>query len=426
MKRAVLAALAATSALALTGCSSYQGLNSLPLPGDVGTGSGSYQVTVKLDSADNLVANVPVLVGDVNVGTVTKVALDDWTPTLTLRLGRDVRLPANVEATLGQTSVLGSKHIELAPPADRPAEGTLLDGAVVPESRTHRYPETEDVLAGVSLLLNGGGLQNAQTITTELNHLFGGREQQVRDFLTQINTFTTGLDAQKGDIISALQGMDRLGRTLAPQTQTIATALQTLPQGLATLRAEEPAITTALHSLGRSGQSIQPLADEGSDQLRGVFHELEPALRHTADAGQPDVMKALNYVPFGVFPLPYVPTTFRGDAINASLTFDFTNENIDKNFLGGTPLAGVLGNIDRVLRGQGPGKRTASPLLPSMGSPAANPPLPAPALPGLGDPTPPPALGGTTPAPGLGRKAPSTGDRPAGGLVAPLTSKLGG
>lgn len=409
MNKRLRAALVATSALALTGCSSYQGLNSLSLPGDVGTGSDSYQVQVQLDSADNLVANVPVMVDDVNVGTVTKVALQGWTPTLTLSLGKDVKLPANVEAKLGQTSLLGSKHIELIPPVERPAEGTLQPGAIIPESRSQRYPETEDVLSGVSLLLNGGGLQNAQTITAELNHLFGGREQDIRDFLTQINVFTTGLDQQKGDIVSALQGMDRLSSTLAPQTKTIETALETLPGGLATLRQEEPAINGALQSLGRSGQSMQPLADEGSDQLRHVLAELDPALKNTADAGQPDVIKALNYVPFGVFSLPYVPTIFRGDAINASITFDFTNENIDKNFLTGTPAAGMLGNIDRMLHD--PGHQAANPLLPFSDNRSKAP-----------------RHSSKQPAsekPALPNVAPQ-GTPPAGGFVPPLPLKLGG
>ena len=40
-----------------------------------------------------------------------------------MRLNGDVDLPANATAKIGQTSLLGSLHIELAPPTDQPPQG---------------------------------------------------------------------------------------------------------------------------------------------------------------------------------------------------------------------------------------------------------------------------------------------------------------
>jgi phospholipid/cholesterol/gamma-HCH transport system substrate-binding protein len=68
MRRIVIGALAA---LCLSGCTPYTGINSLSLPGTVGTGSDSYQIKVQLANANDLVANTPVFVNDINVGTVT-------------------------------------------------------------------------------------------------------------------------------------------------------------------------------------------------------------------------------------------------------------------------------------------------------------------------------------------------------------------
>src|SRR2546430_8797193 len=122
MRRLALVATALATVLSVTGCADYKGINSLPLPGTVGTGPDSYQVTMKLQNAVNLVPNTPVLINDMIVGTVTRVALDGWTPVLTLSLRNDVKLPANTSASLGQTSLLGSKHVALFAPTDRPAE----------------------------------------------------------------------------------------------------------------------------------------------------------------------------------------------------------------------------------------------------------------------------------------------------------------
>lgn len=114
MKRGILACALAAVMLS-TGCG-YTGINSLSLPGTVGTGDESYQVTVLMQNADNIVPNSPVLVDNINVGTVTDVSLDGWTAVLTLSLKDTVELPANTVAALGQTSLLGSKHIALGPP----------------------------------------------------------------------------------------------------------------------------------------------------------------------------------------------------------------------------------------------------------------------------------------------------------------------
>ena len=124
MKRSLLAVVAAAATLGLTGCTPYTGINSLPLPGTEGTGSDSYEVKLQLHNADDLVANTPVFVNDINVGTTTLVALEGWQPTLTLSLKNSVKLPANAVGALAQTSLLGSKHIDLAPRGDGPGAGS--------------------------------------------------------------------------------------------------------------------------------------------------------------------------------------------------------------------------------------------------------------------------------------------------------------
>lgn len=401
MRRYLLAGVAA--ALCLTGCS-YQGINSLTLPGDEGTGDGSYQITVQLAQADNLVANVPVMVNDVNVGTVTKVGLDGWTPTLTVSLGKDVTLPANVIARLGQTSLLGSKHLELADPPGVAPEGRLQPGALVPETRSANYPETEDVLASVSLLLNGGGLQNFQVIVGELNRALGGRTDDVRDLLTQLDNFSGGLDQQKGDIIAALHGLDRLGGALAPHTGVIEDALRTLPDGLATLHDEEPALVHTLHALGRAGDKFAPFSDDGLHPLRQTIGDLRPVLEQTAGT-QDSMISALKLLPFVIFPLETVSHEFRGDAVNLAVTLNLTNEALDKGFLGGTPAAGTLSQADKLLHS--PALQAVNPLLlPLTGQ------QPRPAGSGHSE--------SSGPAPGLGHAG------PGGGLLPPIAPKLGG
>ena len=106
-----------------------------------------------------------------------------------MRINGDVDLPANATAKIGQTSLLGSLHVELAPPTGVPPQGKLHNGSLIPLSHGGAYPTTEQTLAAVSMLLNGGGLGQLQDITEALSTAFRGREQDLRSLIGQLDKF---------------------------------------------------------------------------------------------------------------------------------------------------------------------------------------------------------------------------------------------
>ncbi len=119
-----------------------------------------------------------------------------------MRLNGDVQLPANATARVGQTSLLGSLHVELAPPTGVAPEGRLHEGSLIPLSSGSSYPTTEQTLAAISLLLNGGGVGQIQDITKALATAFNGREGDLRSLIEQLDKFISYANDQKGDIIS--------------------------------------------------------------------------------------------------------------------------------------------------------------------------------------------------------------------------------
>lgn len=114
-RRALVVALAAM----LTSCT-WRGIADVPLP--VGRGTGGDHMTIYVQMPDTLALNTNsrVRVADVWVGTVRAITLKDWVATLRLDLDPGVRLPANATAKIGQTSLLGTQHVELAAPKTRP------------------------------------------------------------------------------------------------------------------------------------------------------------------------------------------------------------------------------------------------------------------------------------------------------------------
>lgn len=351
MRICIRKALAAGSLIALvsvTGCASYQNLNSLSLPGTKGTGPESYSVRIEVKNALNIVPNSPVRVGDLNVGTIRSIELDGWTPVVTVSLGNDVDLPANATAKIGQSSLLGAKHIELQPPQDNAPKGRLGDGDVIPRERSGSYPETEDVLASAATLLNGGGLTQIKTITTELNRALGGREGTTRSLLTQVEKLVTGLDQQKGDITRAIKAMDRLASGFRQSNPTIERALDSFPGALRVLNSERRKLVETMESLGEFGGAAQDVVDRGGKNLVRNVAALRPTLKALADAGD-SLHESLWLMGTVSFPLKYFGEYLRGDFINLWGTVDLGLDSLDRGLLSGTPFEGMLGGPQGLL-----------------------------------------------------------------------------
>lgn len=95
-------------------------------------------------------------------------------------------------------------------------------------ARTGRNTEVEEVFGALSLLLNGGGVNQLKTITQELNAALGGREPEVRSMLKRVNTLVTTLDENRDAITDALDGVNRLSSTLATRKKDVGTVLTDL------------------------------------------------------------------------------------------------------------------------------------------------------------------------------------------------------
>src|SRR3982074_2642176 len=100
-------------ALVLSSGGSWKGIANVPLPG--GPGNGSNKMTIYVQMPDTLALNVNsrVRVADVSVGRVPWIELKNWVATLTLDLQYNRKSPQDALAKIGQTSLLGSQHVEL-------------------------------------------------------------------------------------------------------------------------------------------------------------------------------------------------------------------------------------------------------------------------------------------------------------------------
>ncbi|MGE0214837.1 MCE family protein [Mycolicibacterium sp.] len=338
--------LAVVAVAVLTaGCADWRGLNSLPLPGTEGRGPGSFVIQAQLPDVNNIQPNSRVRVGDVDVGTVTKIERQGWHALLTMRLNGDVDLPANSTVTLGLTSLLGSLHVELAPPTDVAPQGRLREGSMVPLSRGGAFPNTEQTLAALSVVLNGGGLGQVQDITEALATAFGGREQDLRSLIGELDVFTRTLDAQTGDILAATESLDRLVGRFAAAQPVLDHALETIPDALAVLADDRQNLVDAAHRFGQFSALTVDSVTKTKDNLVTELNDIGPVLESLADAG-PSMTRALSLILTFPFPNETIEKWQRGDYANLTAIADLTLSRIDAGMFTGTRWEGDLTELE--------------------------------------------------------------------------------
>jgi phospholipid/cholesterol/gamma-HCH transport system substrate-binding protein len=218
-----------------------------------------------------------------------------------VRIRDSVKLPSNSVASIKQTSLLGEKYVAIdVPDGETAAPDALAPGAVIPEEKSRSVPDLEEVFGALSLLLNGGGVEQLQTISAELSAALTGRESNVRDFLHQIDTFIGGLDSNKSEIVRALDSLNRLAKTLADQKTTIATALTDIAPGLKILADEEPDLAHLLDALARLGDVATRVIRETKTNTVASLRSLDPILTKLAQAGTylPRALEVLLDYPF--------------------------------------------------------------------------------------------------------------------------------
>lgn len=332
------------TALVLSSCG-WQGIANLPLPLGPGSQAGSKTVFVQVEDTLALNVNSRVRVADVFVGTVRTIELKDWVPTLKLVIEPGIELPANATAKIGQSSLLGTQHVELATPA-KPSAEPLRDGATIPLKNSSAFPTVERTLASVATVLRGGGIPNLEVIQNEVNNLLTGNADQIRTFLNNLDTFTGELNRQRDDLARAIESTNNLFSYIATRNTTLDRLLVDLPPLMEYLAGARDRVSDAVIAVGRFGKVTGESLAAAQGDLRTNLDVLQRPLKQLG-RGSPFLLDAMRLIVTQPYPLDNIPKVIRGDYINTSATFDLTLSTIDNAFLTGTGVSGMLRALEQ-------------------------------------------------------------------------------
>lgn len=332
------------AALMLSSCG-WRGISNVQIPGGPGSEAGSYTIYVQMPDTLAINGNSKVMVADVFVGSIRDIQLKNWVATLTLGVNKSVKLPKNATAKIGQTSLLGSQHIELAAPLD-PSPQLLKDGDTISLKNSSAYPTTEQTLASLAMILRGGGISNLEVLQNEVNNILAGRGPQIRAFLGKLDTFATQLNHQRDDITHAIDSTNRLLAYVANRSDVLDRVLTDFPPLIRHFAEKQDLLINAVDSVGRLSEA----ADQYLSETRGPLHQdlqsLQCPLKQLGRAS-PLLLGALKLILTQPFDIDTVPKLIRGDYMNLSLTLDTTLSSVDNAFLTGTGFSGALRALEQ-------------------------------------------------------------------------------
>jgi phospholipid/cholesterol/gamma-HCH transport system substrate-binding protein len=335
----------AVVAMVLASCG-WKGVANVPLPGGPGTSGDTMTVYVQMPDTLALNVNSRVRVADVFVGSVRKIELVNWVATLTLDIDGNVQLPENATARIGQTSLLGTQHVELAAPQQDPSAQPLRNGDTIPLADSSAYPTTERTLASIATVLNGGGIPNLEVIQTEVNNILDGNAEQVRAFLGKLDVFTEQLNAQREDLTRAIDTTNELLSIVAARNDTLDRVLTEFPPLIKYFADQRDVFADAVTALGRFSAATDQYLSAARGDLETNLQLLQRPLKQLGRAS-PYLIGALKLILTAPFAIDNVPKVVRGDYINTSATFDLTLSTLDNAFLTGTGFSGALRALEQ-------------------------------------------------------------------------------
>lgn len=297
--------------------------------------------------------NSPVMVDDVTVGSVAGIVAvqrpdGSFYAAVKLDLDKNVLLPANAVAKVSQTSLLGSLHVELAPPTDRPPTGRLVDGSRITEANTDRFPTTEEVFSALGVVVNKGNVGALEEIIDETHQAVAGRQAQFVNLVPRLAELTAGLNRQVHDIIDALDGLNRVSAILARDKDNLGRALDTLPDAVRVLNQNRDHIVDAFAALKRLTMVTSHVLAETKVDFGEDLKDLYSIVKAIND-DRKDFVTSLQLLLTFPFPNFGIKQAVRGDYLNVFTTFDLTLRRIGETFFTTAYFDPNMAHMDEIL-----------------------------------------------------------------------------
>lgn len=292
-----------------------------------------YTISGDFEQAAGVKANAEVTYLGVHYGRVSGVERTPEGVSITMKIDKGKKLPADSIARIFRKSAIGEPYIDFVPDEhyERGSADYLPEGAEVPLERTTVPLEFSELLRSASDLVSSIDPAQAGSLLHELSLALDGRGESLR-------TLTTSVDRLTASFVQKTEQLDRLAENNTRLTSVLADHRLSLGRSLSSLRALSEALervdgdTQTLLEVGP--EFLRTTADLVADQKRNLdclLTDLTPILRTLA---QPEQLDDLSQVlTKGPLAFGYAATAVDQEAdgawVRVNLLVDVAGENSD-------------------------------------------------------------------------------------------------
>ncbi|WP_280336525.1 MCE family protein [Nocardia wallacei] len=281
-RRTAFTALCAVVTLGTAGCAVT--VENLPMP-KPGIGAPGYTVHAAFRDALNLPDHAHVRIGGTDVGTVTKIETTNFIADVEMLIREDISLPQGTTAELRQGTPLGDMFVAMTLPTAQQAGAPLRDGDTIGTDHTGTAASVEQLMMSVSMLINGGGINQAAQITSQMDSMFAGRGPQLSHLLTEMTSVIDALNQRTGDIDATLQGLNTLAGELSRRKAELGAAADTFPQLLGLVNENNQRIVDLTTKVSTTMAALGDFTDTTGPQFLSLFDSIQKLMSGFTDMG---------------------------------------------------------------------------------------------------------------------------------------------
>jgi len=257
-------------------------------------GIGQHRISVELPASGGLYPNAVVTLRGVEIGKVTGMRLSQNGVLADLSVDDDVRIPADSQIAVRNTSAIGEQYLSFVPASEGPPY--LAAGATVTGGKVTLPTEIGSVLRNTRALADSVPQDKLNTTIDELYNAFNGTGRTLQQFLDSAKTLTTAAADNVDPTRKLIADLVPVLATQKAEAPDISSYTADLASFTDQLRMSDPQIRAAL----TEGPGFATELGSLVDALRPTVPRLLTSLTSTArmvDVYLPNVAQVVSILP---------------------------------------------------------------------------------------------------------------------------------
>jgi phospholipid/cholesterol/gamma-HCH transport system substrate-binding protein len=242
-----------------------------------GQPSGSRELKAEFSRAVQLFPGNSVRVLGVKVGRVLNVENTSDATEATFRIDDpDIKLPADVKATIIPVSLLGERYVQLFPAYEG---GPTFDEEIIPQERTTVPAEQDELLQGLNEYFGAIDPDNVSEFVSNTAEIIEGNGEALNRLIDKGSSVIQTLASKKDSLAGLISELNTLTVTLSTRQSAIARVINSFNTVGRTLNENRSALEGTVGGLTEAATQLSSLLIDNRDPLGEDIRSLTRTFR---------------------------------------------------------------------------------------------------------------------------------------------------